>query len=47
MFFVISLTLLINVNNVIINWTPGLEWIIPGLEIRSVQPGMVVQDGWA
>ena len=33
MFFVISLTLLISVNNVIINLTPGLEWIIPGLEV--------------
>ena len=44
MFFVISLTLLINGNNVIINLIPGLEWIIPGLEIRSVQPGMVVSE---
>ncbi len=41
MFFVISPTLLINGTNVLINLTPGLEWIIPGLEIRSVQPGMV------
>ena len=32
MFFVISLTLLINGNNVVINLIPGLEWIIPGLE---------------
>ena len=32
---------------VIICLAPGLEWIIPGLEIRSVQPGMVVQDGRA
>ena len=32
MFFVISLTLLINGNNVIINLVPGLEWLIPGLE---------------
>ena len=45
MFFVISPTLLINVNNVMINLTPGLEWIIPSLEITSVQLGMVVQDG--
>ncbi len=43
MFFVISLTLLVNVNNVIINLTPGLEWIILGLEVRSVRPGLVVQ----
>jgi hypothetical protein len=33
MFFVISPTLLINDNNVIINLTLGLEWIIPGLEV--------------
>ena len=43
MFFVISLTLLINVDNVIINLTPGLECIIPGLEVRFVQSGLVVQ----
>ncbi len=42
MFFVISLTLLINVNNVIINLTPGLEWYVPGMEVRFVQPGLVV-----
>jgi hypothetical protein len=33
MFFVISFTLLINVNNVIINLTPSMEWIIPSLEV--------------
>ena len=43
MFFVISLTLLINGNYVVINLIPGLEWIIPGLEVRSVRPGLVVQ----
>ena len=43
MFFVISLTLLINGNNVIINLIPGLEWIIPGLEVQSAQLGLVVQ----
>ena len=32
MFFVISLTLLINGINVIFNVVPGLEWIIPDLE---------------
>ena len=43
MFFVISLTLLIiNGNTVIINLTPGLEWYIPGMEVRFVQPGLVV-----
>ena len=40
MFFVISPTLLINGNNVIINLTPGLEWYIPGLEI-----GLCSRDG--
>ncbi len=43
MFFVISLTLLINGNNVVINLIPGLEWIIPGLEVKFVQLGLVVQ----
>ena len=33
MSFVISLTLLINGNNAVINLFPGLEWYIPGLEI--------------
>ncbi len=28
----ISLTLLINGNNVVFNLVPGLEWLIPGLE---------------
>ena len=32
MFFVISLTLLINGNSVLINLVPGLEWLILGLE---------------
>ena len=43
MFFVISLTLLINGNNVISNLIPGLEWLIPGLEVIFVQLGLVVQ----
>jgi hypothetical protein len=43
MFFVISLTLLINGNNVVTNLNPGLEWIIPGLEVQFVQLGLVVQ----
>ena len=34
MFFVISLTLLFNANNVVINLIPGLEWNVPGLEIE-------------
>ncbi len=47
MFFVISLTLLINGNNVVINLVPGLEWLIPGLEGLFVQLGLVVQICWA
>ena len=43
MFFVISFTLLINGNNVVINLIPGLEWTIPGLEVQFVQLGLVVQ----
>ena len=27
---------------VIINLTPGLEWYVPGMEVRFVQPGLVV-----
>ena len=47
MFFVISLTPLTIIMDVITGnnlLSSGLEWIIPGLEIRSVQPGMVVSE---
>ena len=27
----------------IIYLTPGLEWYVPGMEVRFVQPGLVVQ----
>ncbi len=30
---------------VIINLTPGLEWYVPGMEVRFVQPGLVVHMG--
>ena len=43
MFFVISLTLLINGNYVVINLIPGLEWLILGLEVKFVQLGLVDQ----
>ena len=30
---------------VVINLVPGLEWLIPGVEVIFVQPGLVVQMG--
>ena len=47
MFFVISLTLLINGINRVINLIPGLEWLIPGLEVLFVQLGWLFKCGWA
>ena len=43
MFFVISLTPLTIIMDVIIDDNLFSSWI----GVRSVQPGMVVQDGWA
>jgi hypothetical protein len=44
MFFVISLTLLINGNNLV----PGLEWLIPGLEGLICSTGVGCSNmGWA
>ena len=43
MFFVISLTPLTIIMDVI----PGNNLLSSWFGVRSVQPGMVVQDGWA